>query len=71
MVQVQQQVGSNDCGLFACAFVELLSYHQDPPQFSFDQTSLSETFREFLINDWFDGFKSVKKFNLKHRLKLM
>ena len=29
-------------------------------QYSFDQTSLRETFREFLINDSFNGFKSVK-----------
>ena len=60
MVQVQQHVGCHDCGLFACVFVELLSYHHDPSQFSFDQASLRETYGKFLINDSFDGFKSLK-----------
>ena len=55
MVQVQQQVGSHDCGLFACASVELLSYHQDPSQFSFNQASVRPTFANF----W--GFKAGEK----------
>jgi Ulp1 family protease len=51
MVKVQQQEGINDCGLFACAYISLLSNGLDPSQHTFDQRLLRLTFRRFLEGD--------------------
>jgi hypothetical protein len=51
MIKVQQQEGVNDCGLFACAYISLLSNGQDPSQHTFDQRLLRLSFRRFLEGD--------------------
>jgi hypothetical protein len=40
MVKVQQQVGVNHCGLFACAYITLLANDLDHSQYTLDQGSL-------------------------------
>ena len=58
-VDVQQQSGSDDCGLFACAYLELLSQAQDPANFTFNQENLRTAFNNYLVSNSFDGFSSV------------
>jgi hypothetical protein len=59
MVKVQQQQGVNDCGLFACAYIDLLSNGLDPSQYTFDQISLRSSFRKFLDEDAFQQFTNI------------
>jgi hypothetical protein len=59
MVKVQQQQGVNDCGLFACAYITLLSNGLDPSQYTFDQVSLRSSFRKFLADDAMQNFDGV------------
>ena len=40
MVRVEQQTASNDCGLFVCAYAELLSHGHDPSQCTYIQVQL-------------------------------
>jgi hypothetical protein len=60
MVKVQQQQGVNDCGLFACAYITLLSNGLDPSQYTFDQVTLRCSFRKFLADDTIQNFGGVQ-----------
>ena len=60
-VTVQQQKGANDCGLFACAFLDLLSQAKDPSQYTFNQLIMRDKFNFFLESKTFTGFASELK----------
>ena len=55
-VQVQQQEGVDYCGLFACAYLELLSEARDPACYKFNQ--MRKIFDNFLRFDSFEGFEA-------------
>ena len=59
-VQVQQQEGVDYCGLFACAYLELLSQARDPACYKFNQVSMRKIFDNFLRFDSFEGFEARK-----------
>ncbi|RNA00159.1 hypothetical protein BpHYR1_008590 [Brachionus plicatilis] len=48
LVHVQPQVGSNDCGLFAIAFAQLISNSKNPAFFKFNQATMREKFNFFV-----------------------
>jgi hypothetical protein len=50
---------TDDCGLFACAYLELLSQAQDPANYTFNQAKLRAVFNNYLVSNSFDGFGGV------------
>ncbi|RNA38240.1 hypothetical protein BpHYR1_049363 [Brachionus plicatilis] len=48
MVQVEQQEGSNDCGLFAIAYAQLLANGKDPYNYKFDQRLMRVAYNSFI-----------------------
>ncbi|RNA13289.1 hypothetical protein BpHYR1_035985 [Brachionus plicatilis] len=45
--EVEQQEGSNDFGLFAIAYAQLLTNGKDPYNFRFDQILMRQAFKIF------------------------
>ena len=58
-IEVQQQTGTEDCGLFACAFLELLSHCKDPASYTFNQVNLRNKFTKYENCKIFKGFGGV------------
>ncbi|RMZ97775.1 hypothetical protein BpHYR1_018010 [Brachionus plicatilis] len=48
MVQSEHQIGSNDCGLFAIAYAQLLAERLDPFNYKFDQRLMRITYYSFI-----------------------
>ncbi|RNA41358.1 hypothetical protein BpHYR1_015953 [Brachionus plicatilis] len=44
LVNVEPQVGPNDCGLFCIAYARMLAYGRDPFKYKFNQTRMRQTF---------------------------
>ena len=47
LVNVEPQNGPNDCGLFAIAYAQMLSYGIDPFKYKFDQSKMRLTYNFF------------------------
>ncbi|CAF1325494.1 unnamed protein product [Rotaria sordida] len=58
---VQQQVGGNDCGLFALAFATSLCYEDIPSSLFYDQKSLRNHYVNFIENNEIQRFPSKPK----------
>ncbi|CAF0992704.1 unnamed protein product [Brachionus calyciflorus] len=63
MVEVVQQNGSNDCGLFALAFVYAIASKKDPKALKFDQLNMRYNYNLFIKSGFLFEFKSeeIKK----------
>ncbi|RNA16616.1 hypothetical protein BpHYR1_011543 [Brachionus plicatilis] len=44
LVNVEPQVGPNDCGLFCVAYDQMLAYRRDPSEYNFNQARMRQTF---------------------------
>jgi hypothetical protein len=58
-MEVQQQTGTDDCGLFACAYLELISQAKNPSSYTFNQVNMRNKFDTFLKTNTFEGFGGV------------
>ncbi|RNA34095.1 hypothetical protein BpHYR1_009859 [Brachionus plicatilis] len=51
LVNVEPQVGPNDCGLFFFAFDQMLAYGRDPFEYKLNQARMRQTFNFFVRAD--------------------
>ena len=54
----------NDCGLFVCAYITLLSNGLDPSQYRFDQVTLRSSFLKFLADDTIQRLTEISKITI-------
>ena len=48
LVNVEPQIGPNDCGLFAIAYAKILSYGKDPYNYKLHQSTMWKTYNFFV-----------------------
>ena len=60
VVQVQQQQGSTDCGLFAIAYAVHLAFNQDPTRAKFSQSAMCIHFVQCLKQQKMEAFPIEK-----------
>ncbi|CAF1064293.1 unnamed protein product [Brachionus calyciflorus] len=68
LVNVEPQVGQNDCGLFAISYAQVLSYGRDPYNYRFNQSKMRETYN-FFIN--YDSFPTFEFFEISNKSKIL
>ena len=59
MVQVVEQDGSNDCGLFAIAYAYDLSRYKDPSNLKYDQEFMRKSFNMLVKINYLPDFQSI------------
>ncbi|CAF1120724.1 unnamed protein product [Brachionus calyciflorus] len=57
MVNVEQQEGSSDCGLFCIAYAQNLIHYQDPFKYKFNQQKMRITYNYFIRSGYLLDFE--------------
>ena len=68
LVEVEQQEGSNDCGLFCIAYVQMLAASKDPFKYKLDQSKLRANYNFFIQNAYLLDFDAEEIFNKQKSL---
>ena len=66
-----RQVSSNDCGLFALAYVQALCRNDEPSLIEFDQATMKTEFNNFIDRDLKDyGVNLVRNLTATHNSEM-
>ena len=69
LVNVEQQIGSNDCGLFIIAYAQFLATSREPAYYKFNQSTMREKFNYFAKYNYLEDFDAVQVENKVRNVK--